>query len=112
MKGRDITQMKGWGKLAAQGWVPVKFKGQMGYYEVGAALPIPGTTTTDDRGRRVWVEAATIEPSGATLRDRNGKRIPQWILSVRADLWLQWHSGRTIIRAALDRDPKAEHTTY
>lgn len=38
MKGRDITKTKGWATLAALGFKPVKFHGQMGYCEIGAAL--------------------------------------------------------------------------
>lgn len=112
MKGRDITKMKGWDTLAANGWQPVKFKGQMGYYEIGAALPIPGTIIRDDKGRRVWVEAATIEPSGAPLRDRNGKRVPAWTLNVKSEFGLQWHTGRTIIPATIAANVKAVHPTY
>lgn len=71
MKGRDITKLSAWRELEAMGFRPIRFKGQMGFFEIGAALSRDGS------------EVLTIEPQH--YRDMG----PVWHVSVggRPEQW-------------------------
>ena len=92
MKGRDITKLKAWAALSALGFVPVRFNGQMGYHEIGAVLPVPGTTSPMSNGRAGWVDAIVIEPASRNqwwIRDKFGKDTSTYV------------SGRAIVRTTV-----------
>jgi hypothetical protein len=98
MKGRDITKMKGWDKLSALGFVPVKFRGQMGFYEIGAALQRRVGPCTD--GKTYKVDAVTVEPS-VYFTNAKGKRVGHWTINTQREHGITWAEGRTVIAEAI-----------
>ena len=98
MKGRDITTTKGWPALQAAGFRPVRFKCQMGFLEIGAALQADFGPTLD--GSIVKVDRVTIEPSHY-FTNAKGKRVGHWTVYAKGDSGLTWCEGRTVAREAL-----------
>jgi len=88
MKGRDITKQAIWTELVALGFRSVKFKGQMGYYEIGAALPVDGSVRTEQDGRVRWVDRLVIEPASKG----------QWSIDAKSSPGLLWVGPRAILR--------------
>ena len=87
MKGRDITQYAIWPTLAELGFRTVRFRGQMGYYEIGAALPVYGTVRTGEDGRIRWVDRIVIEPASKN----------QWSIDAKSSPGLLWVGSRAIL---------------
>lgn len=107
MKGRDITKMAGWPSLAAAGFVPVRFRCQMGFYEIGAALQRPFGPCTD--GKTYAVDVVTIEPA-AYFTNAKGRRVGHWTVNVANEHGLQWCEGRAVVKAALNAAANVTNT--
>lgn len=87
MKGRDITKQAIWPKLEALGFRSVKFKGRMGYYEIGAALPMDKSVRMQHDKRIMWIDRIVIEPSSKG----------QWSIDVKDSPGLLWVGARAIL---------------
>lgn len=88
MKGKDITKLAVWPKLEALNFRPIRFRGAMGFYEIGAAMIMDGR------------ELIVIEPLNYRLR-------PNWW--VRPGLGASWRPQPS---APLSRRDTAGHVAY